>query len=83
VNLGGTSEEFVQSAVQFVPRLIAALVAFGASLLLSGLVARWVLRSAVVCAILEAAERAGIELPYPIQTVRLEGDFGGLRSGNT
>ena len=39
--------------------------------------------SAVVCAILEAAERAGIELPYPIQTVRLGGDFGGLRSGNT
>jgi small-conductance mechanosensitive channel len=27
-----------------------------------------------VRAILEAAEEAGIELPYPIQTVRLESD---------
>jgi small-conductance mechanosensitive channel len=45
VDLGGTFEEFVQSAVLFVPRLIAALVTFGLALLLSGLVARWVRRA--------------------------------------
>jgi hypothetical protein len=36
--------------------------------------------SRAVCAILEAAEREEIELPYPIQTVRLEGDLKGLQS---
>jgi hypothetical protein len=33
----------------------------------------------VVRAILEAAEREEIELPYPIQAVRLEGNLNGLQ----
>jgi small-conductance mechanosensitive channel len=46
MNLGGTLEMLLQDAVRFVPKLIAALVLFVASLLLSGLVARWVRRVA-------------------------------------
>ncbi len=37
--------------------------------------------SQVVQAIKEAAEREGIDLPYPIQTVRLEGGWPGLEEG--
>jgi small-conductance mechanosensitive channel len=46
MDLGGPLERLLQNAVEFVPRLIAALVVFAASLILSGLVARWVRRVA-------------------------------------
>jgi hypothetical protein len=37
MNLSGTLENLVQNAIEFVPRLIAALVTFMVFLLLSGL----------------------------------------------
>ena len=46
MSLSGTLEGLLENAIEFVPRLIAALVTFVASLLLSGLVARWVRRAA-------------------------------------
>jgi small-conductance mechanosensitive channel len=45
MDLSGTFEELVQSALLFVPRLISALVTFVLALLLSGLIARWVRRA--------------------------------------
>ena len=45
MSLSGTLEGLLQNAIEFVPRLIAALVTFVVFLLLSGLVARWVRRA--------------------------------------
>jgi len=46
MDFGGSFQEFLQEAIDFIPRLIAALVTFAASVLLSGVTARWVQRSA-------------------------------------
>jgi small-conductance mechanosensitive channel len=46
MNVGGVLETFLEGAIQFVPKLIAALFLFVGSLLLSGVVARWVRRVA-------------------------------------
>jgi small-conductance mechanosensitive channel len=76
-----TFQAFLQDVLDFVPRLIAALVTFVVSLLLSGLNQQmhslFDVHSMVLQAIVEAAEREGIDLPYPIQTVRLEGEWPG------
>ncbi|HEY73648.1 MAG: hypothetical protein DRJ03_24755 [Chloroflexi bacterium] len=46
MDFGGTFQELVQSALRFIPHLIAALATFAGSLLLSKLAARWVRRAA-------------------------------------
>jgi small conductance mechanosensitive channel len=46
MDFGGTFQELLQDAIHFIPRLIVALITFAASLLLSGLAARWVQRAA-------------------------------------
>jgi len=48
MDLSGTFQELLQGALRFIPHLIAALITFAASLLLSGLAARWVRRTAKV-----------------------------------
>ncbi len=48
MDLSGTFQELLQDMLRFIPKLIAALVMFAASLLLSGLTARWVRRAAKV-----------------------------------
>lgn len=48
MDFGGTLQELIQDVLRFIPNLIAALVTFAASLLLSGLAARWVRRAAKV-----------------------------------
>lgn len=45
IDLSQTFGEFLQNAMLFVPRLIAALVTFAAAMVLSGFVARWVDRA--------------------------------------
>ncbi|MDY7041221.1 MAG: mechanosensitive ion channel family protein [Chloroflexota bacterium] len=46
MNLSASFEQFVQEVINFIPHLIVALITFGASLFLSGLIARWVHRAA-------------------------------------
>ncbi|MEA3342446.1 MAG: mechanosensitive ion channel family protein [Chloroflexota bacterium] len=46
MDFSGTFQELLQAALRFIPHLIAALVTFAASLLLSKLAARWVHRAA-------------------------------------
>lgn len=46
MSLGGVLETLLEDAIQSVPKLIAALVLFVGSLLLLGMVARWVRRVA-------------------------------------
>jgi small-conductance mechanosensitive channel len=46
MDFGETFQDFLQDALRFAPRLVAALITFAASLLLSGLAARWVERVA-------------------------------------
>jgi small conductance mechanosensitive channel len=48
MGLGETFQEFLQNALGFIPHLIVALVTFAASLLLSGVAARWAQRTAKV-----------------------------------
>ncbi len=48
MDLSGTFQELLQDALRFIPHLIAALITFAASLLLSGMAARWVRRAARV-----------------------------------
>ena len=48
MDFGGTLQELLKDVLRFIPNLIAALVTFAASLLLSGLAARWVRRAAKV-----------------------------------
>jgi small-conductance mechanosensitive channel len=48
MNFAGTLQELLQDMLRFIPNLIAALVTFTASLLFSGLAARWVQRAAKV-----------------------------------
>jgi small-conductance mechanosensitive channel len=48
MDLSATFQELLQDALAFIPHLIAALVTFAASLLLSGVAARWARRTAKV-----------------------------------
>jgi small-conductance mechanosensitive channel len=48
MDLGGSFQEFLEQALRFIPRLIAALITFAATLLLSGLAKRWARRVAKV-----------------------------------
>jgi small-conductance mechanosensitive channel len=48
MDLQGTFQELLQEALRFIPRLIVALITFAASLLLSGVAARWTRRTARV-----------------------------------
>jgi small-conductance mechanosensitive channel len=48
MDLSGTFQELLQEALRFIPHLITALITFAASLLLSGLAARWMRRTAKI-----------------------------------
>jgi small conductance mechanosensitive channel len=48
MDFSGSFQEFLLEALHFIPRLIAALITFVASLLLSGMAARWAHRAAKV-----------------------------------
>jgi small conductance mechanosensitive channel len=48
MDFGGTFQELLQEALRFIPRLIVAIIVFIASLVLSGLAARWARRTAKV-----------------------------------